>query len=97
MSELSEALANYSALLYLEKKRGVKAMEDVLGEYRDALVTKDTQGKSVDSAGPITWGFRLESTGSSEAWRAITYDKGAWIFHMLRRRLGDAQFLKMLS
>ena len=94
---LSEALANYSALLYLEKKRGVKAMEDVLEEYRDALVKKDAQGNSIDSAGPITWGFRLESTGSSDAWRAITYDKGAWIFHMLRRRMGDAQFLKMLA
>ena len=50
-----------------------------------------------ESAGPITWGFRLESAGSAEAWRAITYDKGAWIFHMLRRRMGDAQFLKMLA
>jgi hypothetical protein len=94
---LSEALANYSALLYLEKKRGVKAMDDVLQEYRDALVKKDEQGNSIDSAGPITWGFRLESTGSNDAWRAITYDKGAWIFHMLRRRLGDAPFMKMLA
>jgi aminopeptidase N len=27
----------------------------------------------------------------------ITYEKGAWIFHMLRRRLGDDRFLKMLA
>jgi hypothetical protein len=94
---LSEALADYSALLYLEKKRGRKAMEDVLQDYRDSLVKKDAKGNSIESAGPITWGFRLESTGSNEAWRAITYDKGAWIFHMLRQRLGDAQFLKMLA
>lgn len=94
---LSEALADYSALLYLEKKKGVKAMEDVLEDYRNTLVKKDADGNSLESAGPITWGYRLESAGSAEGWRAITYDKGAWIFHMLRRRLGDAQFLKMLA
>jgi aminopeptidase N len=27
----------------------------------------------------------------------ITYEKGAWIFHMLRRRLGDEKFLAMLK
>ncbi len=94
---ISEALADYSALLYLEKRKGAKAMEDVLGDYRDTLVKKDAEGNGLESAGPITWGFRLESAGSAEAWRAITYDKGAWIFHMLRRRLGDAQFLRMLA
>src|SRR5262249_60638775 len=30
-------------------------------------------------------------------WRTITYEKGAWIFHMLRRRLGDERFMKMLA
>jgi aminopeptidase N len=95
---LSEALADYSALLYLEKRKGAKAMEDVLEEYRDTLLSKDSgKDTTIESAGPITWGFRLESAGSAEAWRAITYDKGAWIFHMLRRRMGDAQFLKMLA
>ena len=28
---------------------------------------------------------------------SITYEKGAWILHMLRRRLGDERFLKMLA
>jgi aminopeptidase N len=27
----------------------------------------------------------------------ITYEKGAWIMHMLRRRLGDQPFLKFLA
>ena len=30
-------------------------------------------------------------------WRAITYGKGTWILHMLRARMGDAAFLKMLA
>jgi aminopeptidase N len=33
----------------------------------------------------------------TEAWRAITYEKGAWVFHMLRQRLGHDNFLKMLA
>jgi len=93
---LSEALASYSALMYLEKKKGAKAMEDVLEDYRDALVKKDGEGATTESVGPITLGFRLEA-GSEEAFRDITYYKGAWVFHMLRRRLGDERFLKMLA
>jgi aminopeptidase N len=94
---LSEGLANYSALMYLEKKRGVKAMEDVLEDYRDSLLKKDSTGAPAESAGPITWGFRLESAGDTDSWHDITYYKSAWILHMLRRRLGDDRFLKMLA
>jgi len=94
---ISEGLADYSALMYLEKKRGVKAMEDVLEDYRDSLMRKDSSGAAAESAGPITWGFRLESAGDTAAWHDITYCKGAWILHMLRRRLGDDRFLKMLA
>ena len=93
---LSEALASYSALMYLEKKKGAKAMEDVLEDYRDTLLRKNDDGVTAESAGPITLGFRLES-GSDEAFRDITYYKGAWVFHMLRRRMGDERFLKMLA
>jgi hypothetical protein len=94
---LTEALANYSALLWLEKKNGTKAVEEVLDDFRTRLLTKDEAGRTLESAGPIVWGLRLESSGIHDAWRAITYEKGAWIMHMLRRRLGDDRFLKMLA
>jgi hypothetical protein len=94
---IPEGLADYSALMFLEKKRGVKAMEDVLEDYRDSLIGKDTSGAVTESAGPITWGFRLESAADPQVWHDITYYKGAWILHMLRRRLGDDRFLKMLA
>ncbi len=94
---LQEALANYSALLWLEKKKGPKAVESVLEDYRDRLVAKSSDGRTVESAGPIIWGTRLNSAGIPDAWRAITYEKGAWILHMLRRRIGDERFLKMLA
>lgn len=94
---LTEALASYSALLFLEKKKGAKATEHVLDGYRDHLSEKNADGRTIESAGPITWGGRLESSSIPDAWRAITYEKGAWIFHMLRRRMGDERFLKMLA
>jgi aminopeptidase N len=94
---LTEALSNYSSLLWLEKKNGTKAVETVLDDFRARLVAKDESGRTIESAGPIVWGLRLESSGIPDAWRAITYEKGAWIMHMLRRRLGDDRFLKMLA
>ncbi len=94
---LSEGMADYSALLYLEKKKGTKAMEDVLEDFRDTLAKKDDKGATIDSAGPITWGFRLEASGNPSARDDITYGKGAWVLHMLRRRMGDGPFLKMLA
>ena len=48
----------------------------------------------MESAGPIVWGYRLESSLAPDAWRAVTYEKGTWIIHMLRRRLGDEKFLR---
>jgi hypothetical protein len=94
---LMEALANYSALLWLEKKSGPKAVDFVLDDFRSRLLAKSVDGHTLESAGPIVWGLRLEASGIPDAWRSITYEKGSWIMHMLRRRMGDERFLKMLA
>ncbi len=94
---LMEALANYSALLYLEKRKDARTLESVLATYRDHLLTKDDSGDTIESAGPIIWGSRLVSSERPDAWRIITYEKGSWIMHMLRGRMGDARFLGMLG
>lgn len=93
---LMEALANYSALMYLEKRSGKRAVDSVLTVCRNRLLAKSGDS-TVESSGPIVWGFRLLYAGSPDAWRAITYDKGSWILHMLRRRMGDERFLAMLA
>ncbi len=93
---LMEALANYSALLLLERRKGAAALKTVLDHYRDGLLAVNEAGKTVESAGPISWGTRLDSS-QARAWRIITYEKGSWIIHMIRRRLGDERFLKMLG
>lgn len=94
---IQEALANYMALLALERRRGARAMEKVLEEFRQRLLARDSDGRTVESAGPVTFGVRLQNSRSFAAWRTIVYDKGAWILHMLRRRLGDALFFEMLA
>jgi hypothetical protein len=93
---LIESLANYSALLLLERRKGVKALDEVLDDYRTHLVSKTDSGRTLEAAGPIVWGFRLESSLTPDAWRAVTYEKGTWIIHMLRRKLGDEKFLALL-
>jgi hypothetical protein len=94
---LLEALANYSSLLWMEKKKGLREMEKVLNGYRDELLSKAQDGAVFESAGPIVWGDRLAASPNPNAWRVITYGKGTWILHMLRRRIGDDAFFKTLA
>ena len=94
---LMEALANYSALLFLEKHKGPRPVEMALEEYRANLLGQAESGGMVDSLGPVVLGPRLETSQAPGAWRTIIYGKGSWILHMLRRQMGDAPFLKMLG
>jgi hypothetical protein len=94
---LLEALANYSALLYLEKFKGSRELETLLDNYRAALLAKGESGQAVDAAGPIVLGTRLESSVEPRAWQVITYGKGSWILQMLRRRMGDEPFFSFLA
>jgi hypothetical protein len=92
-----ESLANYSALLFLEKKKGTKALDEVLQSYRTDLLAKSAAktaapGDTVESSGPVVQGTRVDGN-----WNAVMYGKGTWIIHMLRRKMGDDAFLKMLA
>jgi len=94
---LMEALANYSALMYLEKKKGHETLDRILDDYRAHLIAKTADGRVIESAGPVTWGVRLSSSQFPNAWQVITYEKGSWIIHMLRVRLGDERFRQLLA
>ena len=94
---LMEALANTSALLYIEKRMGAHSAEAILDTYRGLLLEKAPNGQTVESAGPVVFGLRLDSSLAPTAYRTITYGKGAWIMQMLRRRMGDQRFLSMLA
>jgi hypothetical protein len=94
---LMEALANYSSLVLYEKRKGSKALDQLLQAYEQRLLAKSEDGERMESIGPIFWGLRLQSSRSSDAWRVIVYEKGSWIMHMLRKRMGDESFFKMLN
>lgn len=94
---LMEALANYSALLFLEKTKGERTAALMLDSYRTQLLTTGESGKTIESAGPIVLGPRLENSIEPRAWHDITYGKGSWIIHMLRRQIGDERFFSMLA
>jgi len=93
---LMEALADYSALLYLENKNGAQPVAMALDSYKSNLL-QTVNGKTVESTGPIVLGMRLETSKAPTAYYSITYGKGSWIMHMLRRRMGDDRFLAMLA
>jgi len=93
---LMEALADYSALLYLENKNGSQPVAMALDSYKTNLL-QSVNGQTVESTGPIVLGMRLENSQTPTAYYNITYGKGSWIMHMLRCRMGDDRFLAMLA
>ncbi|MBL8209750.1 MAG: hypothetical protein JNK87_03510 [Bryobacterales bacterium] len=93
---LMEGLANYSAMWILEKNKGARMTDTLLDGYRDSLLKVEGE-RTLESIGPVTLGHRLYTSQSPNAWSVITYQKGSWILHMLRRRLGDDAFQKLLA
>ncbi len=90
-----EGLSNYVALQYLESAKGPAVTQELLTGYGAELVAT-RQGKQVDSYGPVVFGERLLDNYGGGVWHDIVYEKGAWIFHMLRQILGDQGFNEML-
>lgn len=95
-SWILEAMANYSALQFVGRTQGPDAVSAVLDSYRHDLLS-NMNGKPVDSLGPVDLGPRLLQSSGTRAWHVVTYEKGAWIFHMLHERLGDQGFNEMQS
>ncbi len=91
---IMEALANYSALQFVEKNHGRRTADSILDSYRADLMSNQ-QGKTVDSYGPLEFGMRLMDAANPNIWRTITYEKGTWVMHMLHERLGEQNFLKL--
>jgi hypothetical protein len=83
---LSEGFAQYFAALYAQKTRGDRVFTDMLRQFRRWALSESDQG-------PIYLGYRLGVIkGDLRVFRAIVYNKGAAVLHMLRRLLGDQVF-----
>lgn len=88
---LSEGMAQYAAALWMRRTRGEAAFRRVLGRMaRWALRESDE--------GPISLGYRLGHVqGDPQIFRAVVYDKGAYVLHMLRHIVGDNAFRAALT
>ena len=87
---LVEALAEYSSLMLLETKDPAR-FRAVLESYRNDLLSKNKEGKVLMEAGPVTLGTRLSSSRFPSGYEAISYGRGAWLLHMLRNMMRDAE------
>jgi Peptidase family M1 domain len=87
---ISEALANYSSLLLLEKQKPVQ-FHEVMEKYRNDLLSKNKDGEWLRDAGPVTLGQRLTSSHFLNGFEAISYERGTWLMHMLRSMMRDSE------
>jgi hypothetical protein len=88
---ISEGFAQYFAVLYAEHARGPVVFRDILRQMRRSAMARSDQG-------PIRLGYRLgHIRGDSRVFRAIVYNKGAMVLHMLRRLVGDEPFFRALG
>ncbi len=87
---LAEGLANYASLLILEQK-SPEQFHDVMEKYRKDLLSKNKDGEWLRDAGPVTLGQRLVSSHFPNGYEAISYERGTWLFHMLRSMMRDSE------
>jgi hypothetical protein len=91
---LSEALASWSAMLYVhEKLQDDRPHIGPTFGWQTLLAETLADGRRVESVGPLTLGGRLESTRAEGAYQAIVYKKGAIVFDMLAQALGRDQLI----
>ena len=96
---ISEAMANYSALLYARKRlkwEGRYGLGPTSG-WQEALTATTPDGRPIESVGPVVLGERLFSSRAGDAYQSIVYHKGAVILDMLARTLGEENFPKILN
>jgi hypothetical protein len=87
---LSEGSAQYAAALWVQRAHGNRTFQGVLRRLARWALRHGSRG-------PINLGFRLGHIQQDpQIYRAVVYDKGAYVLHMLRGMLGDEAFLGAL-
>ena len=87
---LSEGFAQYFAALYAQRQRGDEVFASVMRQLRK-------WGMDHSDQGPVYLGYRLGHVrDQSRIFRALVYNKGAAVLHMLRRLVGDEPFFRGL-
>jgi hypothetical protein len=83
---LSEAWAQYASALWLRQRLGERAFLSMMDRMARWALRHDDKG-------PIHLGQRLGHLKQQPRYfRAVVYDKGAWVLHVLRGLMGDEAF-----
>ena len=85
---LSEGFATYLTDMYLEQKYGYEKMKERMKMEREKVIRYNSVVSRPVIDTTVTDWNRLLNPNS--------YEKGAWVLHMLRRKTGDAIFYKIL-
>jgi len=91
---LSEGFAEYSGILYTQKRENWKAAQNLIDQMRRELkeppytLTGPGKGRLVD-VGPIILGRRLEGRKTFGSYQALIYSKGALVLRMLHFLMTD--------
>ncbi|MDN3593762.1 M1 family metallopeptidase [Zunongwangia endophytica] len=86
---LSEGFATYFTDLYAEHKYGKSKLDEKLQQERRQVIgfSQGTKTAIIDSS----------RTDLMELLNPNSYQKGAWVLHMLRRKVGDQNFWKAIQ
>ena len=83
---LSEGFATYFEALFYEHKDGPGSLKQIMADHAKNLILS-----KLAHSPPV---IDPAQTDLMQKLNPATYQKGAWILHMLRRMLGDASFFR---
>ncbi|MBC7903109.1 MAG: M1 family metallopeptidase [Gemmatimonadaceae bacterium] len=84
---LSEGFATYMTHLYLEEKYGPDSLKKRMADDRQKVIDFESKTKTPVVTTTVTNNFMQLLNPNS-------YEKGGWVLHMLRRKIGDEKFWK---
>jgi hypothetical protein len=84
-----EGLAEYCGFTFFQMAfKNSKTCDNILEQWRKNIIYGSSRTGIGTKAGPICLGYRLSSSKSTD-YSTLVYEKGAYIFHMIRFLLHD--------
>jgi hypothetical protein len=99
---MSEGFADFSASLFLQAiDKSNHQFIKFWNDERDMLTDRNKEGFRAIDVGPLTMGYRLNTSKTGSVTRRLIYPKGAYVLHMIRMMMfssrdGDARFKAMM-
>ncbi len=87
---MSEGFADFSASLFIQlvwnkPQEFIKFWKD----EHELITEKNKEGFRAIDVGPLTMGYRLDTTRTGSVARRLIYPKGAYVLHMIRMMMWD--------